>query len=82
MAQFWASVEAKVKSAALASLLASLLLAFLNATVGHSEILGGLPSWLQFVLITFGPSIATSVAGYQARHTARAPVSVGPKGGA
>lgn len=77
MAKFWASVEAKVKSAALASFLASLLLAFLNATVGHSEVLGGFPPWLQFVLITFGPSTATAVAGWKTRHTAIPPVNAG-----
>lgn len=79
MRAFLATVEAKVKSAAVASFLASLLLAFLNATIGHSEVLGVLPGWLQFLVITFGPSAATAIAGYQARHTARAPVDVGPK---
>jgi hypothetical protein len=77
MSEFWKRVEAKVKSAALASFLASLLLAFLNATVGHSEVLGGFPPWLQFALITFGPTTATAVAGYRARHTAVPPARDG-----
>lgn len=78
MRQFLASVEAKVKSAAVASFLASLLLAFLNATVGHSEVLGGFPAWLQFLIITFGPSTATAVSAYRTRHTSIPPVNAGP----
>lgn len=78
MTEFWASIEAKVKSAALASFIGSLVLAFLNATLGHSETLGFLPPWLQFLVITFGPSTATAVAAYQARHTSIPPVNAGP----
>lgn len=75
MPGFWKRAEAKVKSAAFASFVASLLLAVLNATIGHSEVLAGCPPWLQFLIVTFGPSAATFLAGYRARHTAVPPVS-------
>lgn len=76
MSEFWKRVEAKVKWSALAALGASLLLAVLNATVGDSQVLGGLPGWLQFLLVTCGPTAATFLAGYKARHEARPPVRV------
>lgn len=77
MPEFWKRAEAKVKSAAFASFVASLLLAVLNATIGHSEVLGGFPPWLQFLVVTFGPTVATFLAGWRAKHTAIPPVSVG-----
>lgn len=77
MSEFLRHVEAKVKSAALASLVASLLLAILNATVGHSEVLGGLPAWLQFLVVTCGPTLATFIAAWKTRHTAIPPVNAG-----
>jgi hypothetical protein len=68
MSGFWKRAEAKVKSAALASLAASILLAILNATVGNSEVLGHWPAWLQFVVVTAGPPLAAFLAGYLTRH--------------
>ena len=71
---FWSTVEAKVKSAAVATFLAGLLLAILNATVANSQLMGGFPAWLQFVLVTFGPALAAFLSGYATRHTAKPPV--------
>jgi hypothetical protein len=76
--KFWSTVEAKVKAAALGTLAASAGIAVLNETVGHSEVMGGLPSWLQFAIITFGPTAITFLSGYKARHTAVAPAPVKP----
>jgi hypothetical protein len=74
VAKFWSTVETKVKSAAFASLAASLLIALLNALVGNSQLLGGLPPWLQFVIVTIGPTVITFLAGYRANHTSIPPV--------
>jgi len=71
---FWSQIEAKVMSATFASFVASLLLAILNATVASSQLMGGLPAWLQFLLVTFAPSLATFLSGYAAKHTAKPPV--------
>jgi hypothetical protein len=76
MSEFWSKIEAKVKSAAVASLVASLALAVLNATLGDSQTLGALPPWLQFLLITCGPTLATFISAWKTRHTAKAPVPV------
>jgi hypothetical protein len=73
--KFLATVERKVKAAALGALGASLLLALLNAVVGNSELLGGFPPWLQFLLITCGPTLVTALSGYAARHTSIPPAS-------
>lgn len=78
MPEFWKRAEAKVKSAAFASFAASLLLAVLNATIGHSEILGGFPAWLQFLVVTCGLTVATFLTAYRTRHTAIPPVNAGP----
>jgi hypothetical protein len=74
MRSFLSRIEAKVKWTSLASLGASLLLALLNAFAADSQLLPDTPAWLQFVLVTFGPTIAVAAAGYKARHTAVAPV--------
>lgn len=66
-----APVEAKVKWSALGSLLAGLVLALLNAVVADSSILGGLPAWAQFVVVTGAPVLVTFLSGYAAPHTAR-----------
>jgi hypothetical protein len=73
--KFWATVEAKVKAAALGTLAASIIVALLNAVVGDSKLLGSLPAWLQFVLVTIAPTVLTFVAGYRARHTAIPPAA-------
>lgn len=57
-------VEVKVWAASAASLLASLAIAVLNAALGNSELLGPLPPWLQFVLITTGPVLVTFLGGF------------------
>lgn len=62
-----ARVEAKVTWAALGSFGASLAVAILNAAAGNSELLGAMPPWLQFVIITFGPVLITFLSGYTAR---------------
>jgi hypothetical protein len=56
--------EVKVKGAAGGALVASLALALLNATVADSSILGGLPAWLQFILLAVAPTLVTWLAGY------------------
>lgn len=70
---FWASVEKKVKAAAGGTLAMSLLLAILNAVVGNSQLLGSLPAWLQFLIVTCAPTLTAFLAGYAARHTATPP---------
>jgi hypothetical protein len=57
-------VEVKVVTSTLGSFGASVAIAILNATAGDSELLGHLPPWLQFVIITFVPSIVTFLGGY------------------
>jgi hypothetical protein len=74
MRLFWSRVEAKVKAAAIGTLVISLVLALLNAVVGNSQILGGFPAWLQFVLITCAPTLVAFLSGYNAKHTAIPPV--------
>jgi hypothetical protein len=76
MSEFWRAVEAKVKAAALGTLAASLALALLNAVVGDSQLLGSLPPWLQFVLVTCAPTLVTFLTAWKTRHTAVPPVSV------
>lgn len=76
MRVFWSNVEAKVKKSALAGLIASLVLALLNAVVGNSAILGGFPAWLQFVLITCAPTLAVFLSGYAAKHESKPPVDL------
>lgn len=73
--KFWSAVEAKVKAAALGTLAASVIVALLNAVVGDSQLLGSLPAWLQFVLVTAAPTVLSFAAGYRARHTAVPPVT-------
>lgn len=57
-------VEAKLTVASLITLAASMAFALLNAVQHDSSILGSLPPWLQFVLITVVPPLATFLAGY------------------
>ncbi|AEA27940.1 hypothetical protein Psed_5815 [Pseudonocardia dioxanivorans CB1190] len=58
------TVEVKVVVSALVTLVAGVALSLLNALQTDSSILGGLPPWLQFVLITAIPPLATFAAGY------------------
>jgi len=57
-------VEVKVLAASIGSLLASLAVAVLNAALADSHLLGALPAWLQFVLITIGPVLVTFLTGF------------------
>ncbi|MFC9752974.1 holin [Streptomyces sp. NPDC056921] len=66
-----APVEAKVKAASAATLLAGLAVALLNAIVADSSLLGPLPSWMQAPLLALAPAALTWLAGYQAKHTVR-----------
>lgn len=77
MSEFLRHVEAKVKTMAVASFTTSLVLAILNATVGHSEVIAGCPPWLQFLIVTFGPTAITAVTGYRTHHTSIPPVNAG-----
>lgn len=61
------AVEVKVVAASVVTLFASIALSLLNALQNDSSILGGLPPWLQFVLITAIPPLATFAAGYAQR---------------
>lgn len=70
-----APVEAKVKAATTGTLLVSLLLAVLNTAAADSTLLDPLPDWLQFIVVALIPPAVTLLAGYQARHTPRGPVS-------
>lgn len=62
-------VEAKVQVSTLVTFLAGLGGALLNTFVANSALLGGLPSWLQFLIIALAPAAATFLAGYAAPHT-------------
>ena len=73
-----AQTEVKVSAATTGALVASLVLALLNATVANSSVLGGLPSWLQFVLLAVAPTLVTWLAGY-ATPSKTSSVSVGYK---
>lgn len=66
-----APVENKVKWATIMAFLASLALALLNALLGDSELMGGLPAWLQFVLVAGAPTSVTFLGGYESAHTPR-----------
>lgn len=57
-------VEVKVTSATVGSLVASIGLAILNATVADSSVLGGLPGWLQWIIIVIAPTLITYLSGY------------------
>lgn len=66
-----APLEAKVKAAAIATLLVSLVLAVLNDLRDDASLLAPLPGWLQAVVIALVPPAVTFLSGWQARHTAR-----------
>jgi hypothetical protein len=75
MSSFWSRIEAKVKSTTVISLLASVVVAILNAVVGDSGLLGSLPPWLQFIAVSVVPPLLTFLAGYVTKHTSTPPVS-------
>jgi hypothetical protein len=59
-----AQTEVKVSASTGGALVASLVLAILNATVANSSVLGGLPAWLQFILLAVAPTLVTWLSGY------------------
>lgn len=56
--------EIKVIFAAVLTLLASVTLAILNAVNANPALLGGLPAWLQFLIITVVPPVLAFLGGY------------------
>jgi len=56
--------EVKVSAATLGATAASIGLALLNALAADSSLLGGLPAWLQFVLVLAIPPVITYVSGF------------------
>lgn len=70
--QRW-KIELKVIAATAATLGVSVALAVLNTVAGDHELLGPVPSALQFVIVAVIPSAITFLSGYMARHTPRGP---------
>ncbi|NWF31283.1 holin [Streptomyces sp. PKU-EA00015] len=70
-----APVETKVKAASAATFLVGIAIAVLNAVAADSSLLGPLPAWLQAITLPLVPTALTWLAGYQARHTPRSPIS-------
>lgn len=64
-------IETKVIASSLLALAAAATVAVLNAAVADSALLGALPAWAQFIIVTIVPPIATAVAGYWTPHTPR-----------
>lgn len=64
-------VEAKVMASTGAAFTVGVLIAALNETQTHSQLLGGLPPWLQAVISMGVPPLVTFLSGWQARHTPR-----------
>jgi CHASE2 domain-containing sensor protein len=58
-------VEVKVVVASLVTLVASIVVAVLNAALADSRILGALPWWAQFLLLAAAPPVLTFLAGYR-----------------
>jgi hypothetical protein len=58
------STEVKVLASAVVSAGAGALIAILNVAAADSELLGGLPPWLQFVIITLVPGVVAWLGGY------------------
>lgn len=75
-----APIETKVVAGTVASFAAAIAAAVLNAAVGDSALLGALPAWLQFLVVTAVPPLLTVIASYEAPHTPRPVVTPGPPG--
>jgi VIT1/CCC1 family predicted Fe2+/Mn2+ transporter len=72
MAAHAAVVEAKVKSAAVATYLVSVAaLAIVNAVTSDASLLGPLPDWAEALVVPVLPAAAAFLAGWNARHTPR-----------
>lgn len=75
-------IEAKVKAATSVGLVVGLVITLLNTLVGNSQLMAGLPGWLQSLLSLFGPPLAVFLGGFYAPHTPRvAPVPDPPASG-
>lgn len=59
-----ATIHPKVAAATAGAFLPSLALAIITWAQDNPQILGGLPQWLQGLLILIIPTLATFVAGY------------------
>lgn len=57
-------VEVKVKAATYGSIVAGAGIALLNAAVADQALLGNLPAWLQFVIISLVPGAITWLGGF------------------
>jgi hypothetical protein len=57
-------VEVKVTAATIGSFAASLAIAVINSVSSDANLLGGLPGWLQFVIILVAPVVLTFLGGY------------------
>lgn len=64
-------IELKVKWATYAALLLGGVVAALNWAAADSELLGGLPPWLQAAVSLLVPPVVTFLSGWQAAHTPR-----------
>jgi len=58
------NIEIKVVLSTAGTLVASMILAIINAVSDNPSLLSGLPLWLQFVLITIIPPIIAFLTGY------------------
>lgn len=71
-------IESKVKAAGVASAAVAVLIAILNELNEKPDLLGQLPPWVQFVVITLGPPLVTVLAAYRTEHTPRPDLPAGP----
>lgn len=58
------ATEVKVKASAVASVVAGAVVAILNQVVGNAALMGGLPPWLQFVILLAAPGVIAWLGGY------------------
>lgn len=68
---WYGRVEAKVKASGLWTLLASVAIVALTNVQTSAEVLAAIPPWARFLLLALAPPLASAIAGYRARHTAR-----------
>jgi hypothetical protein len=73
-------IETKVTAATALALLASIIVAILNAVVADNSLLGGMPPVLQALLLAAVPPLITFLGGYAAPHTPRQADHQGPFG--
>jgi hypothetical protein len=64
-------VETKVVAATASSLAIGLAIALLNGAQSNTPLLGGLPLWLQYLLLVAVPPVLAFLVGYAAPHTPR-----------